>query len=89
MTKWTTRLIHAAFAGALAATGLTALPASALVACNRFGECWHVHADYVYRPEFGVVLHPDNWHWSRKEHFRWQHDHTGRGYWRDGVWIAF
>jgi hypothetical protein len=64
------------------------LPASALIACSRSGECWHVRDNYVYRPEFGVVVHPDNWRPGRHEHVRWR-EHAGRGYWHDGIWITF
>jgi hypothetical protein len=77
-----------ALAMAAAAFAISVLPAAALVACNRAGECWHVRGNYVYRPEFGVVLHPDNWRWRAREHFRWR-EHDGRGYWHQGVWIAF
>jgi hypothetical protein len=38
-----------------------ASPASAQIACSKFGECWHVREYYVFRPEFGVTLHPDKW----------------------------
>ena len=90
MTKSGSILAQTALAAAIAAGALmaTAMPASALIACNKFGECWHVRENYVYRPEFGVTLHPDNWHWGRHEHFRWR-EHAGRGYWHNGVWIAF
>lgn len=77
--------------GAVAAlAGLTALTgdASAAVACNREGECWHVKNAYNYRPEFGVVVHPNTWRWGTTERYRWR-EHTGRGYWRNGVWIRF
>lgn len=62
--------------------------ASAAIACNREGECWHVNRAYAYRPEFGVVIHPNGWRWGATEHFRWR-EHTGRGYWRNGVWLKF
>jgi hypothetical protein len=84
---------YLATAGATAVIGAAAIvassaPASAAIACNNRGECWHVRGDYAYRPEFGVVVHPDGWRWGRREHFRWR-EHAGRGYWRDGVWIQF
>jgi hypothetical protein len=80
-------------AAAAAAVGLTALMASsvgasAAVACNNEGQCWHVRANYAYRPEFGVVVHPNNWRWGANDHYVWR-EHTGRGYWRNGVWIKF
>jgi len=78
---------------AAAAVGLTALvvstvSASAAIACNAEGECWHVNRHYVYRPEYGIVIHENNWRWGPSEHFVWR-EHTGRGYWRNGVWIRF
>ncbi len=76
-----------AIAGA-ATVALTATSASAYIVCNRFGECWHVHNNYVYRPEFGLVIHPDNWRWRSHEHYVWR-EHEGRGYWRNGIWITF
>ena len=80
-------------AAAAAAVGLTALvvstvSASAAIACNAEGECWHVNRHYVYRPEYGIVVHANNWRWGPNEHFVWR-EHTGRGYWRNGVWIRF
>ena len=75
-------------AGAIVASSA---PASAAIACNRSGDCWHVRGgDYRYRPEFGVVVHPDNWRWRERERerYRWR-EHEGRGYWHSGVWIGF
>ncbi len=78
-------------AAALLAAGaltMTAKSASAYVACNAEGECWHVHRHYGYRPEFGIVVHPDGWRWRREEHYVWR-EHPGRGYWHGGVWVPF
>jgi hypothetical protein len=90
MTQSAETIFRAAisFAGAGLVLIGTALPASALIACNKAGECWHVHDNYVYRPEFGVTVHPDNWHCGRHDHCRWR-EHLGRGYWHNGVWITF
>ncbi len=71
-------------AGALAAM---AGPASAYVACNRVGECWHTTERYAYRPGFGITVQRDNWGW-RGGHYRWR-EHGGRGYWRNGLWVTF
>ncbi|HXS08269.1 MAG TPA: hypothetical protein VN723_15870 [Rhizomicrobium sp.] len=84
---------YLATAGVTAAIGAAAIvassaPASAEVVCNRHGDCWHVRDHYDYRPEFGVVVHPDGWRWGRHSRFHWR-EHEGRGYWRDGVWIQF
>ncbi|MDB5734416.1 MAG: putative transrane protein [Alphaproteobacteria bacterium] len=72
-------------AGALAATAGTA---SAYVACNRAGDCWHTTDRYDYRPAFGVRVHDDNWRWGHRDRYRWR-EHQGRGYWRSGVWVTF
>ena len=79
-----------AIAAAAATIGVMtmATSASAAVACNRDGECWHVKNAYKYQPEFGVVVHENNWKWGTGEKYRWR-EHTGRGYWRNGVWIRF
>jgi hypothetical protein len=72
-------------AGGLA---LTTASASAAIACNGEGECWHTHRDYTYRPEFGVVVHPNGWRWGATDHYTWR-EHTGRGYWHNGAWVTF
>ena len=80
--KWTAALLGAA------TIALTATSASAYIACNREGECWHVANQYAYHPEFGIVVHPDGWRWRRHDHFVW-HEHEGRGYWHNGIWLTF
>lgn len=75
-------------AGAAGLLSLGATAASAEVVCNADNECWHTHRHYDYRPEWGIVVHPDNWRWGAADHYRW-HEHRGRGYWRNGVWIQF
>jgi hypothetical protein len=83
----TRTLVLGALAGA-AAVAATAAPASAYVACNRYGNCWHAGERYEYRPAFGVTIHDDNWKW-RGHRYHWR-EHEGRGYWnRSGVWITF
>ena len=72
-------------AGALA---IFATSASAAIVCNRNDVCWHVRDRYNYKPEFGVVVHPDNWRAEPTARVTWR-EHTGRGYWRNGVWIKF
>ena len=72
----------------ISAAAMGASAASAAIACNGAGECWHVRRSYAYRPEYGVVVHPNNWRWGRHEHYRWR-EHEGRGYWRNGVWLKF
>lgn len=82
--------IKLAAAALVAAGGLALMStsASAAIVCNANGTCWHVRHSYVYRPEFGLVVHPDTWRWGPGEHYVWR-EHRGRGYWRDGVWITF
>lgn len=75
-----------ALAFAAGALALTASTASAAVACNAAGECWHIHRAWAYPPEAGIVIHPDGWRWGPADHFVWR-EHAGRGYWRSGVWI--
>ena len=74
---------------ATGALALSAAGASAEIACNDEGECWHIKgkADF-YKPEHGIHIHPDSWKWGEKEHFKWrEHEGEGRGYWKSGVWI--
>ncbi len=72
----------------LSALALSATAASAAVACNGEGQCWHVHRNYAYAPEYGVAVHPNNWRWGQNEHYAWR-EHSGRGYWRNGAWVRF
>lgn len=78
--RWAAMLLGAATL-AVAATS-----ASAEIVCNREGECWHVNRHYDYRPEFGLVVHPDGWAWGPGDHYRWR-EHRGHGYWHNGIWI--
>lgn len=86
MRTFTKLMMAAAVAASAMAAAATA---SAEIVCSTTDNvCWHVHRHYVYRPDFDVVVHPDSWRWGPAEHFVW-HEHPGRGYWRDGVWITF
>lgn len=78
-------IIAAAFGGILA---FSATKASAEIACNGQGECWHVKETHFYRPEHGVTIYPDSWKWAERENgrYRWR-EHEGHGYWREGRWI--
>lgn len=73
---------------AAAVLAVSATAASAEIVCNRDGDCWHVKTHHKYHPDFGVVVHPDNWKWHEHDKYRWR-EHEGRGYWRDGVWLEF
>ena len=74
-------------AGALVAL---ASPASAYLACNRDGDCWHTESRYR-APGVRFDYHPDDWYfhqrWDDRHHYRDEH-HEGRGYYRSGVWIT-
>jgi hypothetical protein len=77
---------------ALMATGAlvaTAVPASAYVACNHEGDCWHTEAR-VAVPGVRFDYHPDDWYfhqrWDANRHYRDYHE--GRGYYRGGIWIG-
>lgn len=81
-------LLKTAGLAAVVAAGIlatTSTVASAAIVCNREGECWHVKHRYAYRPEFGLVIHPDGWRWRDGERFVWR-EHEGRGYWDHGRW---
>jgi len=87
-------LIQGAFAALMGAGAMiaTASPASAYIACNRHGDCWHVRERYSYHPSWGITIHDDNWRWreARRHHYRWREHHgRDRGYWRGGVWVTF
>ena len=77
----------AAAAFALGVFG-AASTASAAIVCNAAGECWHVKRALAYPAEAGIVVHPNGWRWRAREHFVFR-EHTGRGYWRNGVWVSF
>jgi hypothetical protein len=78
--------LAAALVLGLGAATLSATSASAAIACNAEGQCWHVRGHYSYPPSYGIVVHPDGWRWGPGEHYVW-HEHPGRGYWRGGVWV--
>ena len=84
------KIAKSVIAAAVVAAGvaLSATSASAYIACNGEGQCWHVQRHYGYRPEFGVVVHPNNWQWGPAERYTWR-EHHGRGYWRGGHWMRF
>jgi len=88
------KLMQGAAAVILAAGALAFVTtaASAEIVCNRDNpaDCWHVKEHYDYQPTFGLTIHPDNWRWEDRDrdHYRW-HEHEGRGYWRNGLWVTF
>jgi hypothetical protein len=81
-----------AFTSAVAVAAATAsATASADVACNRWNECWRVHARFSNYPRFaGVVFHDDGW---ASHHtgvaWRWRPARDDRGLYVHGVWQKF
>jgi hypothetical protein len=78
-------------AGAIAATSSAAL---ADVACNKWGECWHVGERYTTYPgDIGVQFYSDtDWPaWKAHHHVKhWYEDRADdHGYWSHGKWVAF
>lgn len=65
---------------------LSATTASADIVCNSEGDCWHAREHYRYEPGLRLRVHPDGWRWRHADNYRWR-EHTGRGYWRGGVWV--
>jgi hypothetical protein len=67
--------------------------ASADVACNRYGECWHVQDRYTNYPHgLGVRFYGDDWRETHRHdhHYHWQKDRDDdHGYYSHGRWHAF
>ncbi|HEY7901743.1 MAG TPA: hypothetical protein VIC25_11235, partial [Caulobacteraceae bacterium] len=53
-------LLAAMGAVVLGAT-LAASSAGAVVVCNRYHECWHVHDRLTYPDSAGIVFYDDTW----------------------------
>lgn len=76
----------AVITGSLAAASV----ASANVVCNRWGDCWRVRDRLDYPAGVGITFHDDTWATAHRHgHWRWRADRFDRGYYRNGVWIAF
>jgi hypothetical protein len=67
-----------AFAGAVALAAMTT-GASAFVACNDRGDCWHSGVKYEY-PNAKVIYYGDDWDW-KAHNFRWHESSGDYGYW--------
>jgi hypothetical protein len=50
---------------------LSAATASAEIACNGEGECWHVKR-HDFHPDLKLTVHPDNWKWAAHEKYKWR-----------------
>jgi len=88
MTARKKALVSAVLGAAVTAGTVAAVtPASAMVACNRFGECWHVRERLVYPPRLGVTWYPDTW--TIRQGWRWRGDRFDHGYWAHGHWRRF
>jgi hypothetical protein len=80
-------------AGVLSVGGLvgSTINASAYVACNRDGDCWHTERR-THAPGIRFDYHPDDWyfhqHWENNNDRHFRDYHEGRGYYRGGVWIT-
>ena len=73
-----------------AALTISTMGASAYVACNHEGDCWHTESR-VAVPGVTFEYHPDDWYFHRHwggDRMRYREFHEGRGYWRNGVWIT-
>ena len=85
----------AVFSAILAVGGLAvASPmASADVACNSAGECWHVREHYKqYPPNIGIQFYGNDWarEHERDTHYRWMRDRDpDTGYYSRGEWHPF
>jgi hypothetical protein len=84
------KLLGKAAATAILGAGMLAagsVGASAAIVCS--GDvCWHTHETYAYPPGSRVIIHEDNWRAGPSERFTFR-EHEGRGYWRDGAWVAW
>ena len=80
-------------ASAMATLVVGATAASADIACNREGDCWHTDTRYNPPGVSRFDYHPDDWyfhrHWQAEREHHWRDYHEGRGYWRNGVWVTF
>jgi hypothetical protein len=86
------RLLAVSASAVLGILGLVAAaqPASAYLACNHDGDCWHTETR-VTAPGVSFDYHPDDWYFHQKwdagdRHYRDYHE--GRGYYKGGVWIG-
>jgi hypothetical protein len=86
-----------AIAGVVAAGAMVASisVASADVACNAYGECWHTKERFavtVYPPELGIQFYGDDWRREHEHdaHFHWMKDRDDEhGYYSHGEWHTF
>lgn len=93
MKTLTKTLAAGAFVASVAAGALvlSATSASADVACNRYGECWHVTQHYTFYPsDLGVRFYDDAWRDHHRHGYHWRRDRDDdHGYWFHGRWRPF
>ena len=74
-------------------TVATTPAASADVACNSYGECWHTGQHYTTYPDgLGIQFYGDDWATSHRTdtHYHWLADQKDdHGYYDHGTWHAF
>ncbi len=88
-----TVLSAAAVAGLMSgALVTTTAPAAARVVCNNQGDCWHTDAPPPRIPGITFSAHPDDWYfhqtWENNNDRHYRDYHSGRGYYKGGVWIT-
>lgn len=90
------RLMKIAKLGLLAAVAvsgvaLSTTPASAAIACNRYGECWHTTARYTnYPSSLGIRFYEDSWRATHMRRYHWRADpRDDHGYYSRGHWRSF
>jgi len=69
-------------------------PASAVIVCNVYDECWQTRETYavtLYPPALGVHIYGDEWRGQHKgdSRYHWRADRNDRGYYSHGEWHAF
>ena len=89
-------LLGTAALAAVLATGTlaaTSTVASADVACNSNGDCWHTSQRYTTYPSgLGVTFFGDDWGVTHRTdaNYHWQTDQTDdHGYYDHGTWHHF
>jgi hypothetical protein len=90
VTVFKSALVKGVLAAAICGGSLVAATAaSANVVCNQWRECWHVRDRFDYPSGVGIVVRGDDWGRAHQRDWHWRADRFDRGYYRNGVWIAF
>jgi len=88
MRRWKSILTSGAFAVSIVSTAIIASSgsASAYIASNRWGDCWHVRNRAHYPAMLGIHFYSDSYRVrlvGPRHHWR---EYRGRGYWYHGRW---